>query len=337
MAVSTWELPATSKNQSNAPVLAFDFGGTKLAAAVIDSHSGEIIAYQRQRTPARQGAQTSFDSIVQAGQAVLAESSIDRQALLGIGISFGGPVSDDRQTVVRSLHIQDWDQVDLPNQLSAIFDRPAYLENDGNAAALGEWRFGKGNQVNNMLYIQVSTGIGSGLILDHKLYRGSGLAGEFGHLTVLPDGPKCVCGKYGCVESLASGWAIARDGRLLLEKCPTDGLLHQLCQGDPVQLDAEIVIQAYRRGDSSVRPLVEQAFTYLGIGIANAISLLDPQIVVLGGGIIRSKDIIEPVLEAALKRYCPPMFLSPPRFRIEYSTLNGIETLLGASQLPLGD
>jgi glucokinase len=337
MAVSTRETLAISKKKAYAPVLAFDFGGTKLAAAVIDSQSGEIIAYQRQRTPAKQGAQASFDSIVQAGQTVLAESGVDRQALLGIGISFGGPVSDDRQTVVRSLHIQNWDQVDLPNQLSTIFDCPAYMENDGNAAALGEWRFGKGCQAGNMLYIQVSTGIGSGLIVEHKLYRGSGLAGEFGHLTILPDGPECVCGKYGCVESLSSGWAIARDGRLLLDACPQDGVLNQLCQGDSALLDAEIVIKAYRRGDPSVKPLVEQAFTYLGVGIANAISLLDPQIVVLGGGITRSQDVMQPILEDALKCYCPPMFLRTPRFQLEFSTLNGMETLLGASQLPLGD
>ena len=335
MAVSTREMPAASTKQSKAPVLAFDFGGTKLAAAVIDPQCGEIISYQRQRTPTQQGAQTSFEAIVRTGQAVLSESGVDAQALLGIGVSFGGPVSDDRQRVVRSLHIQDWDQVNLPAQLSAVFDRPTYMENDGNAAALGEWRFGKGKQTSNMLYIQVSTGIGSGLIVDHKLYTGSGLAGEFGHLTVLPEGPECVCGKSGCVESLGSGWAIARDGRALLEESPRDGLLHHLCRGDPALLDAEIVIEAYRRGDPSVKNLVERAFTYLGIGIANAICLLDPQIVVLGGGITRAKDIMQPILEAALKRYCPPMFLCAPRFRIEFSSLDGLETLLGASQLPL--
>lgn len=208
------------------------------------------------------------------------------------------------------------------------------MDNDGNAAALDEWSFGAGKDYENMLYIQVSTGVGSGMILGKQVYRGSGLAGEFGHMTVMADGPMCVCGKSGCVESLASGWALAREGRLAYETSIAGSPLHLLAEGDPQSIDADLVIEAARRGDPLATALIDRSFSYLGIGISGAIVLLDPQMVVLGGGITQSWDMLHPRLQASLVKHLPAMFHD--RVKVTASKLSGTETLLGAAMLALG-
>ncbi len=296
-------------------ILALDFGGTKLAAAVVNVATGDVLSPVRTATPAAAGATACLDAMVAA-----ARESLRRQpaaAVTGIGVSFGGPVSRDRRTVLRSMHVAAWDGFDLPARLSATFGLPAFMDNDGNAAALGEWRFGAGRGTRDMLYVQVSTGVGAGIIADGRVYRGGGLAAEFGHLTVLPDGPECTCGKRGCVESLAAGWAIARDGRAAF--------------GDAAAMDAAQVVAAAAAGDGRGQAILDRAFTYLALGIANAVILLDPEVVVLGGGLARAEAALRRVVEPALTRFLPPIFRN--RARLMFSHLAGAETLVGAALL----
>ena len=315
------------------PVLALDFGGTKLAMAVVDFIQGEIFAQVVSPTPANQGAEASLEAIITAGKEALSNSTVSQRKIRAVGISFGGPVSQDRRTVLRSMHVADWEFFDLPARIESIFDCPAFLDNDANAAALGEWQFGAGRGFSDLAYIQVSTGVGAGLILNNQVYRGLGLAGEFGHLTVLEHGPACTCGKYGCLESLCSGWAIAREGRALLAS-GTKSDLDNLCGGKPENLTAEIVLQACQTGDPAACALVEQAFRYLAIGIANLIKLVDPQSVVLGGGLTRSQQVMHNTLARHLPEYLPPMFSE--RTQLDFSQLQGRETLLGAALLTQG-
>lgn len=315
-------------------ILALDFGGTKLAAAVVDVTNGDILAIDRRATPAIRGAEASLQAMVEAGQRVLHTLQRPRTAVRGIGISFGGPISSDRSSVLRSLHVSDWDDFPLPERLAEVFGLPAFMDNDGNAAALGEWRFGAGAGCINMLYVQVSTGVGSGIVLGGQLYRGGGLAGEFGHLTVMADGPLCACGKHGCVESLASGWAIARDGREAFQRSRPGSPLHTIGSTDPQAIDAQAVIEACRQGDALAIRVIERSFLYLGIGVSNAVALLDPQRVVLGGGISRAWDVLYPRLRASLTNYLPPMFRD--RVSVSQALLHGTETLLGAALLTDG-
>jgi glucokinase len=319
--------------QKHDPVLAFDFGGTKLAAAVVDSLSGEIYAQIRRPTPARHGAAASLEAMYQAGREALASAPLPQQEISRIGISFGGPVSRDRRSVLRSMHIADWESFDLVAQVAAAFDRSAFMDNDANAAALGEWQFGLGQGATDLVYIQVSTGIGAGMILSSQVYRGSGLAGEFGHLTVLEDGPICSCGKHGCVESLSSGWAIARDGREILAS-GRETLLHKLSGGKPEHLTAEMVMQACQAGDPAACAIAQRAFRYLALGMANLITLIDPQIIVLGGGVTRSQLAMQESLSENLPQFLPPMFAG--HTRVAFSRLNGLETLMGAALLTRG-
>jgi glucokinase len=299
-------------------VLALDFGGTKLTAAVVNVATGEILSPVRTATPAAAGALACLDAMATAGR-----ESLRRQpaaAVAGIGVSFGGPVSRDRRTVLRSMHVAEWDGFDLPARLSAAFGLPAAMDNDGNAAALGEWRFGAGRGTRNMLYVQVSTGVGAGIIADGRVYRGGGLAAELGHLTVLPDGPACTCGKAGCVESLAAGWAIARDGRAAF--------------GD-AGMEAAQVVAAAAAGDGRGQAILDRAFTCLALGIANAVTLLDPGLVVIGGGLARAEAAMRRVVEPALARFLPPIFRD--RCRLAFSHLAGAETLVGAALLVEGE
>jgi glucokinase len=311
--------------------LALDFGGTKLAAALVNITTGEIHTSKRQSTDASLGAEASLLNMVQAGQNVLDESRVSSSSVEGIGISFGGPISNNRRLVLRSLHVPEWDHFALPDHISQIFDLPAFMDNDGNAAALGEWHFGAGIGCENMLYIQVSTGVGSGLILGGRLYRGGGLAGEFGHITVMTDGPECPCGKRGCLESLTAGWALARDGREAYASSASGSSLNRLVGMDPQAIDAKLVIEACRQGDPLATAIIERSFKFLGIGVSNAIMLLDPQLVVLGGGISRAWDILYPMLKTSLDEYLSPVFRT--RVTLVKSHLNGTETLLGAALL----
>jgi glucokinase len=248
-----------------------------------------------------------------------------------VGISFGGPVSNDRKEVLMSCHITDWEGIPLPKLAREAFKCPARMDNDANVAALGSWYFDAHCEPENMIYIQVSTGIGSGLILNRKLFRGGGIAGEIGHITVIPDGPKCVCGKRGCLESLCAGWAIARDGREALDNASKESTLYQLCQGDPLKIDAQLLIQAARKGDSKANAIINKAFTALGIAIANVITLFDPQVIMLGGGITNAESEMRKVLDPVITRELYPPFKG--RYKLQFSHLDGKETLLGAALL----
>ena len=316
------------------PVLALDFGGTKLSAAVVDAVSGAFFSRVQRPTPAFQGAPASLEVIIAAGEDALEGAAAFAPHPQAIGVSFGGPLSRDRRRVLRSMHVGAWEDFDLPDQLTRHFGLPVVMDNDANAAALGEGKFGSGRHYSNLLYIQISTGIGAGLILNGQIYRGAGLAGEFGHTPIQPNGPVCSCGQRGCLESLTSGWAIARDGRLALAASQHDqipGTLHSLCAGDPQNLTARTVFEAYRLGDPVAQKIIECAVYFLSLGIAQASLLLDPEIIILGGGIARSSDLIRVPLEANLERNLPPLFRN--RLKIGFSTLNGDETLLGAALL----
>lgn len=311
-------------------VLAFDFGGTKLSAALVNVDEGIIHARRRSRTPIEGGAEACFQMMTAAGDELLAAVS-ERDRPQAIGVSFGGPLEKDRRIIFDSHHVAHWQGFPLPARLSEHFGMPAEMDNDGNAAALGEWRFGAGQSSTNMMYVQVSTGIGAGLILDARLFRGEGLAGEFGHMTIIADGPQCTCGKRGCLESLASGWAIARDGRHALLTTSPDDPLQTVCGQIPENLDAKLVFRAAHQGSQPAKEIISRMAGHLANGLANAICLLDPQVVILGGGVMRAWDLLEPFLYPPFNDLLPPMFRG--KARLLPARLAGNETLVGAALL----
>lgn len=315
------------RDENRNHVLALDFGGTKLAAGVVDLHRGRVTDLRHAPTSG-ESAQQNLDSMIEMGRDLL--TAIDSHTVLGVGISFGGPIEPDRRHITRSMHIPGWGNIELPEIITKVFQLPAVMDNDANVAALGEWRFGAGRGTSHMVYIQVSTGIGAGLILDGHLYRGTGTAGEFGHLTVKVGGPPCSCGKHGCVESVASGWAIARDGRQGILNRGDKTLSHSYAEGNPDWVTARHVVEAARAGDADAQSILSEAFSFLGIGIANAINLLGPEMVVLGGGLTKAGNLMLAPVMNALDAH---VFPSASRPQLTFSTLGDESTLFGAAAL----
>ncbi|GAB4475184.1 MAG: ROK family protein [Anaerolineae bacterium] len=312
--------------------LALDFGGTKLTAGLVEIATGCVIDRERHSTDPARGADHSLALMLESGRALLGRAAAP---VRGAGISFGGPLAPDRLSILQSMHVPGWAGMHLPERVSEALGLPVVMDNDANVAALGSWHYGAGRGAQHMVYIQVSTGVGAGLVLDGRLYRGAGLAGEFGHVTVLPDGPRCSCGKQGCVESLSAGWAIARDGREALASAPQDSPLHRLCEGRADKVTARLVIEAARQGDAQAQAIIGRAFTCLGIAISIVINLLHPEVIVIGGGIAHAADmLLPPVLAAAGRHALEPLAGS---VRIMPFILGDDVTLAGAAALVAAD
>jgi glucokinase len=268
-------------------LLALDFGGTKHTAAVIARGEHDWRAHRRVFSPA--GADARYD--IETMQA-LARELLAGERPAAIGVSFGGPVDATTGMVRLSHHVPGWENVPLRATLEADFGAPASVDNDANVAALGEHRFGAGRGCQDMLYITVSTGVGGGWVLNGQPWRGAeGMAGEIGHAVVDPNGPRCLCGKRGCVERLASGPYIAQRAREWLAEQPDRGqVLRRLVGDDADKVTAQLVSQAAAQGDELAWEALYVAAWGLGVGIGNAANLINPERFILGGGVTKSGD-----------------------------------------------
>ncbi len=263
-------------------VLALDFGGTKLAAGLVDVESGKLLEAAHIPTQAAAGA-----TQVVADMIDLAQSLAGIAPLAGIGVSFGGHVR--RGELLRSLHVEGWPRYPLREQLREQFAVDTVeIANDANAIALGEWCFGAGKGADSLLYVTVSTGIGGGIVVGGRILEGArGMAGEIGHMPIDPDGPLCTCGSRGCLEALAAGPAIVRSAREMLDSQP--GLVSALRQMP--DFTAKTVGRWAQQGDAVATEVVAEAGRTLGRAIASTLILLDVERVVIGGGIARSGDV----------------------------------------------
>jgi glucokinase len=288
-------------------ILGLDFGGTKLAAGLVDSSSGLLVADARLPTPAG-GAAASLAAMLDLAQNLLAgvggwglgagctspTPNPQIPSPSGVGVSFNGPVAADGRTVRRSMHIPGWEDFALAEHLEQKLGAPTLIANDADAAALAEQRFGAGRGARHLLYMTISTGIGGGVIIDGRLHRGErAWAGELGHMPLVPGGPACACGRQGCLEALASGLSVARAARQRLQ---SDSRASQLRSIPAELITARDVAAAAAQGDELARDVWEEAMGWLGLGIAAAVNLLDPGRVVLGGGLTRTGALLfEPV------------------------------------------
>jgi glucokinase len=268
-------------------LLALDYGGTKHTAAVIVRGERDWRAHRCVFSPA--GADARYD--VETMQ-LLARELLAGERPAAIGVSFGGPTDATTGTVRLSHHVPGWENVPLSAMLEADFGAPASVDNDANVAALGEHRFGAGRGCQDLLYITVSTGVGGGWVLNGQPWRGAeGMAGEIGHTVVDPNGPRCLCGKRGCVERLASGPYIAQRAREWLAEQPGRGqVLRGLVGNDADKVTAQLVSQAAAQGDELAWEALYVAAWGLGVGIGNAANLIDPERFILGGGVTKSGD-----------------------------------------------
>ena len=300
----------------HALVAGVDIGGTNQSVAVARS-DGEVLARRRCRLRPGGTAHDVLENVYAALDEALAaarQAAPEAGPLVRVGAGFGGPVDPQAGIVLASHHVEGWHGFPLRAALEARLGVPAVLDNDANVGALGEAVFGAGWGARHVLYVNVGTGIGAGLVLDGRLYRGShGLAGEIGHVTVEPGGAACACGKRGCLEAYASGRSI---GRLAREAAAADPAaahcLVALAGGDAASIEAPQVLAAAGQGDRLANRIVVAAAHYLGVALANAANLLDPDVIVVGGGLSETGDLFFGPLGDAAREHTVPG-APPPR------------------------
>jgi glucokinase len=289
--------------------LGVDIGGTKVIAALADEN-GDIIARDQRATEFSRGGDVGFGNIVASCDAVLADIGDDH--VERIGVSCGGPLDRRSGTILHPPNLHGWTNFPLTKKLEDRYGAPALLDNDANLAAFGESKRGAGKGYGSFVYFTVSTGIGGGIVIDGKVLHGANdNAAEFGHHNIVPDGPLCGCGNRGCLESLASGTSIARRAKEILRggnASPTSTLLMRLADGDIEKVTAAMVAEAGRQGDRVALRIWEETGFYLGLGVSNVVAMLNPERVVLGGGVIKAGDLIlEPTRRTFQQRTLPDL------------------------------
>lgn len=285
-------------------VLAFDLGGTKFAFGVV-AENGDILGSDKIETLAKQGPEQAIQRVNLAAQALLKKLNIKPEELIGIGIASPGPLDIAKGCVDGSPNLPGWTGYSIVKGLSGFFNLPARIDNDANAAALGEYKFGAGKNKKNMVYITVSTGIGGGVIVDGRLMRGAnGNAAELGHLTLNIDGPACPCGANGCLEMYASGTAIARRTREAIQAGAQSQILN--LAGSVEEITTHHILTALEKDDALAQKIWNETTEYLGRGLAVVINSFNPEVIVVGGGVTAAGDLLfKPVREKAL-RYAFP-------------------------------
>jgi glucokinase len=277
-----------------------DVGGTKVLGGVVDE-SGTVVKTARRDTP-REGGSALTQAIADVAKELMAEFTID-----SVGVSAAGFVSSDRKTMLATPNIAGWNGVDLDYQLTSLIGLPVVIENDANAAAWGEARFGAGRGKRHMLMLTVGTGIGGGIVVNGELYRGAfGTAAEIGHIRVVPEGHLCGCGARGCFEQYGSGNALMRHAREAMAASP-DIARNLLSRGDGTLegLTGKAITDAARDGDAVALAAFNTTAQWLGAGIASLAVVLDPECVVIGGGVIDAGEILLKPTREALERSMP--------------------------------
>lgn len=302
-------------------VIAVDIGGTHLRAALYESGHPEALAHQRVATRADEPG--AYDRL----QALIRSIWPGDQPVIAIGAASPGPLDPHLGIILKTPNIPEWRDFPLVDRLTTDFGVPAFLDNDGNAAALGEWKFGAAKGHHDVLYITVSTGIGAGVIVNDTLLRGyHGLAAELGHVIIDPDGPPCNCGFAGHVESFCSGPAIVR---FVLEQ-----LQHGAASTLPAdgRLTARAIADAAKQGDALAVQALRRAGEYLGIAVASFLHTFNPSVVIFGGGVsLVGALLFDPFRLSLEQRVFHPRYLEG--LKIEMAALGDDAGLLGALAL----
>ena len=287
-------------------VVGIDIGGTKLATVVADK-TGHILGKVRKPTFSEKGPEYAIRLLFDMVREVVNLAGLEQASISAIGVSCGGPLDTKTGIVYSPPNLPGWDALPLKAKLESEFQVPVTIENDANASALAEFRFGGGRGYNAVLYMTMSTGIGGGIVIDGQVYHGANdSAGEVGHQILLPNGPRCGCGKQGCLEALCSGPAIARRAQAAIQKQlegeKASTALLTLTDGRIEDVKSEHVLAAARTGDALALELVQETAYYMGWGIANLVNILNPDIVLLGTIAVAAGDLLlDPIRETVLK------------------------------------
>lgn len=273
--------------------LAVDIGGTKVAAAFV-TPSGEILSPARTLMVTNRSAAEGLGAVYEAIDSVLAHRRTAK--VRAIGVSVPGWIDSKNGTVVKAANLPCWKDFYLAGKIKEHYNIPVRVANDAKAAALAEAAWGAGQNYRNVFYATLGTGLGTGLVIDGQIYSGQrGAAGEGGHITIDFDGPQCGCGKRGCAETYISGPGVARTAREEIEKRPAGGrsAMVRLAGGNAANVTPEIVAKAAAAGDSLATKVLAKTAERIAIWLGNIIDLLEPGVIVIGGGL---SDVAMPFL-----------------------------------------
>ena len=269
------------------PVVGVDLGGTNIKAGVV-SPEGEILSRGRVPTDAEGGPEAVIDRIADIARRCMDESDAPAADFAGVGIGSPGTIDLDGGIVLFSPNLPGWDHVPLRDRVAEKLGMPCVLENDANAAALAEQWVGAGRRAESLVMLTLGTGIGGGIVLEGRVWHGvGGVAGEIGHMSIDPEGPQCACGNRGCIEAYASAVSMVRRMREALES----GARSSLGQFDG-EFTSRDIHEAALAGDRAARENIEMTGRYLGVAIANLIHILNPAVIVLGGGVTAAGDML---------------------------------------------
>lgn len=278
-------------------VIGVDLGGTKISTAV-STLDGEILKQTVVATKAEEGEEPVLSRIIGTISEVLVGADISKDEVEAIGIGSPGPLDAKKGVIITTPNLP-FKNYNVVQPIKDKFGIPVYLDNDANVAAIGEYMFGAGKGTKNIVYFTVSTGVGGGAVLNGQAYRGNtSNALEIGHMTVDAHGPRCNCGNIGCLEAISSGTAIGKKGR----EAAATKVETSLKNYD--NITSYEVFKEAKNGDAVSKEIVDNAMNYLGIGVANAITIFDPEMVIIGGGVSKVGDILFDTVRKVVNKRC---------------------------------
>lgn len=307
-----------------------DFGGTNIKIGVVTGR-GRVIAETVLPTRAYATPRRFVDGLHEAIEGLRAQQKLRRNRLVGVGVGAPGIVDVRRGMVYELPNVSgQWRRVPLRLLLQRRLHCRCVVDNDANAVAMGEWRCGAGRGTRHSIYITLGTGVGGGLVLNGQFVRGTiGSAGEIGHMAIAPDGPRCVCGRRGCLEAFVSTTTILRQARAAIRRGAR--ILGRIASEHQGRLTPELVCEAARRGDQAALRIWTHVGTILGLGLANLVNLLGPERIVIGGGIAKAWPLFAGPLKQTIRAHA---FEKPAAAcRVVRATLGGRAGIVGGAIL----
>lgn len=311
-------------------VVAVDIGGTRFRVGLFDQLGRRLLVSEDDTSPSG-GREWMLEQVRERCRALMGKTDYPVKAC---GISFGGPVDFDRQSV-KSIHVRGWENFEFAQWARQNLSLPCLVDNDANAGALGEYRFGAGRGSRSLFYVTIGTGIGGGFVCDGKVFRGKdAMAGELGHVPVSESGVRCSCGARGCLETFCSGTAIAERGREWAGRRPEfSARMVELSGGDVEKITAKVVLQAAAEGDRAAARIVYEIARWLTRALLTVIRIVNPDKIVLGGGVAQSGNVIlDPVREFLVELGSPTIGYST---EVVLAELGPYSPLYGAAALAL--
>lgn len=288
---------------NNENLIGIDIGGTKCAVVLGDS-SGEIIDRISFPTEAIRGVDYAIGKIFKSIDEVLKRNSKDIKNIQSIGISCGGPLDSEKGIIMSPPNLPKWDNIPIKDIIKNRFNKEVYLQNDANACAIAEWKFGAGKDCSNMIFLTFGTGLGAGLILNGKLYTGANdMAGEVGHIRLDKEGPLGY-GKFGSFEGYCSGGGIAKLAYKEITRRIREGEKVEFCKSleEAKNITAKEVGIAAKNGDKVAIDILNISGKYLGIGLSILIDILNPEKIIIGSIFARCIEFLQPMVEEIIKK-----------------------------------